>query len=331
MNHYSIGIDPSNATVSDLIYELTKRVHLPKSKSLGILYQNDDEVWVNWDDDNILRHDLKKAVTHNVGKLVIRIEAVQKGRFSDCTNLSDVLYKSFKTTSLAFLPEMNHPMTLVLTDVHLTRIDTCVGNIKDKLHRFSRGVTNEAVAREFISEVLLAAVALSDTFLDAEYSITGNENQGCVDYSIFNLDEELLCVAEAKQTALNAGIAMNIMQCQAALQEARTRKRKYSNDEEEFNYIFGITTTGSVWKYIMLTSENQLYVGVPNTIPLHRELLRVDDKELRKAVKKTVTSVAWMLQNRANAKKTSKRQCVQGVIEKPEPDSSKKPEPDSSK
>ena len=120
---------------------------------------------------------------------------------------------------------------------------------------------------------------------------------------------------------------MNIMQCQAALQEAGTRKRKYSNDEE-FNYIFGITTTGSVWEYIMLTSENQLYVGVPNTIPLLRALLQDDDEELPKAVKKTVTSVAWMLQNRANAKQTSKRQCVQGVIAKPKPDPPKRPKPD---
>ena len=131
---------------------------------------------MHWDDDNVLRHHLKKAETHNEGKLVIRIEAVQKGRFSEHTDLSDVLFKSFQIPSLASLPKMYRPMSLDLTAVHIARIDTCVGNIKDKLHRFSRGVTNEAVAREFISEVLLAAVALSDTFLDAEYSITGNEN-----------------------------------------------------------------------------------------------------------------------------------------------------------
>lgn len=318
MNNYSIEIDPSNATVSDLIYEFTKRVHLPKAKSLGLLYQNDDGVWVNWDDDNVLRHHLREAVTHNAGNLVVRIEAVQKGRFSDYKDLTDVL-KSFNTTSLGSLPIMDLSITpLVLTDVQSKRIDTCVGNIKDKLHRFIRGVTNEAVAREFISEVLLAAVALSDTFLDAEYSITGDENQGRVDYSIFK-DEELLCVAEAKESAVSEGLAMNIMQCQGALQEAEgQRKRKHSNGEK-FNYIYGITTTGSVWKYIMLTSDNQLYVGVPDRIPLDREFLGKGDQEneLARAVKDTVTRVAWMLRNRADAKTTSKRQCVQGLIQKP--------------
>ena len=69
----------------------------------------------------------------------------------------------------------------------------------------------------------------------------------------------------------------------------------------------------------MLTSDNQLYVGIPNTIPLHRELLGKGDKEkeLDSAVKDTVTRVAWMLQNRADAK-TAKRQCVQGLIQKPD-------------
>ena len=151
--------------------------------------------------------------------------------------------------------------------------------------------------------------------IDAENTISGNENHGRVDYSISSKDEELLCIAEAEEYKVNEGIAMNIMQYQGALQQAR-RKRK--RGENEFDYIYGITTTGKEWKYIIFTSENKIYKGVTQLIDLDRDKLRVAGYQdlLKESVKKTVTTIAWMLDSQANAKTTSKRQRLEALLTK---------------
>lgn len=129
-------------------------------------------------------------------------------------------------------------------------------NIKHKLYRFRNSLRNEAVAREFILEILLTAVQLSHTYIDAENTISGDKNYGRIDYSISSKIEELLCIAEAKEYKVNEVIVMNIMQYQGALQQAH-RKRKH--EENEFNFIHSITTTRKEWQYIIFTSKNKIY------------------------------------------------------------------------
>ena len=108
---------------------------------------------------------------------------------------------------------------------------------------------------------------------------------------------------------------MNIMQCQGALQEAR-RKRKHG--ENEFDYIYGITTTGKDWRYILLTSENKIYKGIAQVIDLDRDKLGTTDYEvlLKESVAKTVKTIAWMLNSLGNAKTTSKRQHFDSLLNK---------------
>ena len=212
-------------------------------------------------------------------------------------------------------PKMDMQEMDIHEEKHKKRLDICFENIKHKLYRFYQGLRNEAIAREFISEILLAAVQLSHTYLDAENTIIGDENHGRVDHSIYAKDREFICIAKAKEYKVDERIAMNIMQCQGALQEAR-RKRKHG--ENEFDYIYGITTTGKDWRYILLTSENKIYKGIAQVIDLDRDKLGTTDYEvlLKESVAKTVKTIAWMLNSLGNAKTTSKRQHFDSLLNK---------------
>jgi hypothetical protein len=93
----------------------------------------------------------------------------------------------------------------------------CIENLKEKLRAFGDAGKNEAYAREFISPVLIAAVLLApDTRLDVETSVIGEDDGGHVDYSILK-GNELVCISEAKNSYMNEGTAMNLMQCNGAL------------------------------------------------------------------------------------------------------------------
>ena len=210
-------------------------------------------------------------------------------------------------------PKMDMQEMDIHQEKHKKRLDICFENIKHKLYRFYQGLRNEAIAREFISEILLAAVQLSHTYLDAENTIIGDENHGRVDHSIYAKDRELICIAKAKEYKVDERIAMNIMQCQGALQEAR-RKRKHG--ENEFDYIYGITTTGKDWRYIIFTSENKIYKGIPQLIDLDSEKLRVPGYKdrLKESVETMVKTIAWMLDSQVNAKTTSKRQRFDALL-----------------
>jgi hypothetical protein len=104
---------------------------------------------------------------------------------------------------------------------------------------------------------------------------------------------ELICISEAKAADMDEGTAMNLMQCQGAI-HLNKRKRK----RDEFEYVYGVTTTGKAWRYIMLTSDKEVYrTQYEDLIPLDKYAIE-DDKALRAAVEKVVATVAWMLEDR---------------------------------
>ena len=133
-------------------------------------------------------------------------------------------------------------------------------NIKEKLRGLGDTLKNEAVRCEFISVVLLMALLLvPDTRLDVETSVIGNNEHVRINYGIFN-KSKLVHISEAKESQMMEGSAINIIQCNGALQENQ-RKRKHL---EEFDYIYGITTTAREWRYILLTSIYRTeYIDTP--------------------------------------------------------------------
>jgi hypothetical protein len=91
---------------------------------------------------------------------------------------------------------------------------------------------------------------------------------------------------------------MNLVQCEGSLDENK-RKRKRSDDE--FDYVYGVVTTGTRWWYTIFTSERGIYTTTnldSHFLPLSRKAVK-DDAALRQSVKKIVSTIAWMLQDRA--------------------------------
>jgi hypothetical protein len=120
--------------------------------------------------------------------------------------------------------------------------------------------------REFITPVLLAAVLLvPSTRLDVELTVVGDDNTGRVDYSVTK-GTKLICISEAKSTDMEEETAMNLMQCQGALHLNKSKRKR-----DEFDYVYGVPTTGRIWRYIMLTSDNHVYrTQYEDLIPLDK-------------------------------------------------------------
>ena len=163
--------------------------------------------------------------------LDLKLEVSKRGRFSTYKSIDDVLDKFNIVGGLGSLPGFRPEIIdIKKDDPHL---EHCIENLKEKLCAFGDAGKNEAYAREFISPVLIAAVLLApDTGLDVETSVIGEDDGGHVDYSILK-GNELVCISEAK----NRGTAMNLMQCNGALQQNK-RKRKRADG---FDYIYGQT------------------------------------------------------------------------------------------
>ena len=108
---------------------------------------------VSLDSDHVL-HSLWKV--ENGANPMIRIESGLKAEFSTYEDLRMVM-EHFNLGDLESVPKMDMKQMDNLEEKHEKRVDICFENIKHKLYRFHKGLRteNKAVAREFISEILL--------------------------------------------------------------------------------------------------------------------------------------------------------------------------------
>ena len=111
---------------------------------------------------------------------------------------------------------------------------------------------------------------------------------------------------------MNEGTAMNLMQCNGALQQ---NKRKWKR-ADGFDYIYSVITNAVLWRYIILTNEGKIYrTEYEDMLPLSRLALN-DDGDLRRAVKKTVGTIAWMLWDRIQVDEPiAKKQRVSAITD----------------
>jgi hypothetical protein len=308
-----------NTTLSDFVLDCSDRLG-PANKlhqigasadRLAIYYKDIDGEWNQLYDNDGLRALLQTPKVDQEQVLSFKLEASKKGRFSTYTDPEEVLTRFDIYRPVEEL-DCFYPGTIDIPekDPHIER---CVENIKDKLRGFRNILANEASSREFISPVLLAAVLLIPaTKLGVEMSVVGDFDHGRVDYSVTK-GTELICISEAKAKSLNEGLAMNLMQCQGAIHQNK-RKRKRADG---FDYIYGVITTAEKWRYIILTNENQVYkTRYDDFIPLDMSVIK-EDSGLRTVVKKVVTTIAWMLQDRTqNDEPSAKRQRVNKITQK---------------
>ncbi|PKY56483.1 hypothetical protein RhiirA4_549253 [Rhizophagus irregularis] len=140
---------------------------------------------------------------------------------------------------------------------------------------------NEATCCEFISTILL---------------FSGEDATGRVDYAIKSL-EDLLCVAEGKPRNIKIGYAQNLAQLENAFQ---TNKKKWTADQafenDYFDYIYGIVTTGTEWHFIIYTPDGIYSISSSeHQINLTKAAVKENPELLRSNVKKDNQHYCWIV------------------------------------
>ncbi|PKY25647.1 hypothetical protein RhiirB3_388930 [Rhizophagus irregularis] len=67
--------------------------------------------------------------------------------------------------------------------------------------------------------------------------------------------EDLICITEDKQHKVPVGFVQNIKQLQSAYE---TNKRKRKRGDDDFDYLYGIVTTGRDWHFLLYIQSNLL-------------------------------------------------------------------------
>ena len=131
---------------------------------------------------------------------------------------------------------------------------------------------SEAMLCEYISTILHTSLPIvrretpkSGLTLSPQQEVIGEENTGRVDYAIKNL-EELICITEGKQSDTPMGFAQNFVQCESAMQVNKMKRKAL---REDLDYVYGIVTTATEWRFIRFASDG---ISCTTKSPLLRRL-----------------------------------------------------------
>jgi len=130
---------------------------------------------------------------------------------------------------------------------------------------------------------------------------------------VFQKAENLICVTEDKpERNLIEGLAQNIKQLESSCQ-TNFRKRK-RNDDDDFDYLYGIVTTARDWHFLLYTPGIISQGGkLPLSIEFSEDALDKESEEyqtLRNGVKKVLGVVVGLLKDRACAEEEPERKRV---------------------
>ncbi|RHZ90272.1 hypothetical protein Glove_1g47 [Diversispora epigaea] len=116
--------------------------------------------------------------------------------------------------------------------------------------------------------------------IDIEYQrdISGEETSGRVDYAISGM-EDLLCITEGKPRNIKIGYLWNIKQLESSFHTNKKRTVDQAFNDDGYNYLYGIVSTGADWHFIMFTSDG-LYCTSKTEyqIDLTKKVLRPHEK-----------------------------------------------------
>ncbi|CAG8461612.1 25911_t:CDS:2 [Gigaspora margarita] len=174
----------------------------------------------------------------------------------------------------------------------------CISDILLKLENMGTVAdSNESMRREYISSILHASVRITrkvtgkEIIICLEQEIIGEQSSGRVDYGITDT-EDLSCIAEGKQNLPAIGFAQNLVQlessCQTNLKKQKKRKASDAFGGDDYEYLYGIVSTGTDWYFILYmtegiycTSETEYHIS------LTKSALK-DDTDLKRNVKRVM-------------------------------------------
>ncbi|KAF0425136.1 hypothetical protein F8M41_006389 [Gigaspora margarita] len=195
-------------------------------------------------------------------------------------------------------------------------LEQCMADIKLRLKSYGTLVLTslESMRNEYVSTILHTALRIAEDatkkkfIMKPEYEIIGDESSGRVDYAVKE-SEELIRVTEDKvQQKLTEGFAQNIKQLESSFQ---TNKRKRKRDEDYFDYLYGVVTSARDWHFLLYSPGEILQASkAPFSIEFTEEALvenSEEDKTLRKGVKKVLSIIIGLLEDRACVEDKSER------------------------
>ena len=173
-----------------------------------------------------------------------------------------------KSLKLSDSPDMHTkanplPITPMAMDARLTRI---VDHIVERLRSErtvlpSLRVTNEAVASEYVSAVLTAICLyfLPDHPITKtpQQDLSGTYGRGPIDF-VLQVDEVAVCVTEVKRYGtLEQGLAQNIAQLDAALSQAKRKRKREAESDDPAHPVFSIGIVSDALSWCVLQMSVQ--------------------------------------------------------------------------
>ncbi|CAG8758614.1 24026_t:CDS:2 [Dentiscutata erythropus] len=181
---------------------------------------------------------------------------------------------------------------------------------------------NEATRRTFIESILHASIAIArrrtNKEIDIEYQreVSGEESTGRVDFAISGI-EDLLCITEGKPRNIKIGYLQNIKQLESSFHTNKKRTADQAFNNDGYDYLYGIVSTGVDWHFIMFTSDG-LYCTSKSEyqIDLTKKVIRENQEILRNNIKEIIGIIVGLLKDRVTVcdKPESKRRRVQEKI-----------------
>ncbi|PKK57187.1 hypothetical protein RhiirC2_798519 [Rhizophagus irregularis] len=237
-----------------------------------------------------------------------------KRAFSSYKSLSEVLAKygidSNGTDTIPLFSLQTHEIQE--SDKHF---EHCMAEILVRLKNYGSLVVDslEAMRNEYVVAILHTAINITrdstgeELSMRPEYEVIGDDSTGRVDFAIKKA-ENLICITEDKpERNLIEGLAQNIKQLESSCQ-TNLKKRK-RNDDDDFDYLYGIVTTARDWHFLLYT-PGKISQGskLPFSIVFSEDALdkeSVEYRTLRDGVKKVLGVVVGLLKDRACAEDDS--------------------------
>ncbi|GBC05180.1 hypothetical protein RclHR1_06080009 [Rhizophagus clarus] len=110
----------------------------------------------------------------------------------------------------------------------------------------------EAIRNEYVMALLHASIHIimditnKELSIKPQYGIVGEESRDQV--NAIKEAEELICIMEDKQHKVPIGFAQNIKQLESTCE---TNKKKRKHGDNDFDYLYGIVTTGRDWHFLL--------------------------------------------------------------------------------
>ncbi|GBC04264.1 hypothetical protein RclHR1_05590019 [Rhizophagus clarus] len=182
-----------------------------------------------------------------LAKEVQTLKEKPKRAFSSYLSLSEILAKYSLNSDGIDSILLFSPLTYEIQDDNKV-FKRCMEEILGRLRSYGtlRPDSLEAMRNEYVVALLHASIHIviditnKKLSMKPQYGIVGEESWGQVDYTIKET-EELICIMEDKQYKVPIGFAQNIKQLESAYETNRGRRKRGDND---FNYLYGIVTTG---------------------------------------------------------------------------------------